>query len=71
MCLQGKFESPRRIPENKVTPSRYLDIEELDEVENWRDRTAVVTSDDHRANTSVARDIVEELVDNLPIRSTG
>ena len=36
----------------------------LDEDENWRERTEVITKHDHNLNKQLARDIVEQIVDS-------
>ncbi|XP_037068786.1 uncharacterized protein D806_0078-like [Pollicipes pollicipes] len=45
-------------------PSRYDAVRALDEDENWRDRTEVITKQDHTLNKQLARDIVEQIVDS-------
>ncbi|XP_033757053.1 mucin-2-like isoform X2 [Pecten maximus] len=63
--LKVKFETPRSV--KKVTPTRYEKIADLDEKENWIERTAIVTKTDHMLNIECARDILDNLVEKLPI----
>ena len=44
--------------------SRFDAVRALDEDENWRERTEVITRHDHNLNKQIARDIVEQLVDS-------
>ena len=46
-------------------PSTWNHIRELDEVENWAERTRVVSKEDHLLYTRCAQDIVSEVVDKI------
>ncbi|XP_043206590.1 nascent polypeptide-associated complex subunit alpha, muscle-specific form-like isoform X3 [Amphibalanus amphitrite] len=46
------------------TPSRFDAVRALDEDENWRERTEVITKHDHNLNKQLARDIIEQIVDS-------
>ena len=45
-------------------PSRFDAVRALDEDENWRERTEVITKHDHNLNKQLASDIVEQIVDS-------
>ncbi|OWF36112.1 transforming acidic coiled-coil-containing protein 3-like [Mizuhopecten yessoensis] len=63
--LKVKFETPR--PVKEVTPTRYEQIADLDEKENWIERTTIVTKTDHLLNIECAKGIVNNIVENLPL----
>ncbi|XP_064081259.1 uncharacterized protein LOC135197929 isoform X2 [Macrobrachium nipponense] len=49
-----------------ATPSKFDAIQSLDDDENWRDRTEVVTKLEHTTYKMIAREIVEEVIEKLP-----
>ncbi|XP_060067197.1 transforming acidic coiled-coil-containing protein 3-like [Ylistrum balloti] len=63
--LKVKFETPHSV--KKVTPTRYEQIADLDEKENWIERTTIVTKTDHNLNIEYAKDILNNVVENLPL----
>ncbi|GFR62603.1 transforming acidic coiled-coil-containing protein 3 [Elysia marginata] len=56
-------------PSSKETPvsSPYKFIRQLDSAERWIERTAVVTKQDHKINVENARDILLDVISNLPL----
>lgn len=44
-------------------------IRTLDEAENWQERNAVISKDDHQTHTNWAREVVEDMVDNAHHKS--
>ena len=68
--LQVKFETPLQLvgaaKEGQTPAGPSQDSEE-----EWRERTAVVTSADHQDHQGAARDIVEDLVASLPLTTTS
>ncbi|XP_022091714.1 transforming acidic coiled-coil-containing protein 3-like isoform X5 [Acanthaster planci] len=68
------FETPARGP---VTPCQVANQEawdilrQLDEEERWTERVQVVTRQDHEEYTHFAREFLEEIIDNLPIRESS
>ncbi|XP_068222816.1 uro-adherence factor A-like isoform X2 [Palaemon carinicauda] len=60
----NKTMSP--LKEKGVSPTKFEAIQSLDEEENWRDRTEVVTKLEHTAYKIMAREIVEEAIEKLP-----
>ena len=52
---------------SKVTPSRFEEVRKLDDSENWKERTTVVTKAEHCDYHEAAKEILTDLVDNLPI----
>ena len=65
--LQVTFQTPS--PLEKAVPSRPSDAANPEE-ENWRERTAVITKDDHNDYVADAKDIVSDIVEALPIATT-
>lgn len=55
-----KFQTPQTA--HKVTPTRYEQIKELDDQENWAERTTVVLKCDHEENTKNAQAILHDLI---------
>ncbi|XP_066960318.1 transforming acidic coiled-coil-containing protein 3-like isoform X2 [Macrobrachium rosenbergii] len=49
-----------------ATPSKFEAIQSLDDDENWRDRTEVVTKLEHTTYKMIAREIVDEVIEKLP-----
>ncbi|XP_071148361.1 transforming acidic coiled-coil-containing protein 3-like isoform X4 [Mytilus edulis] len=58
--LKVKFQTPQTA--HKVTPTRYEQIKELDDQENWAERTTVVLKCDHEENTKNAQAILHDLI---------
>lgn len=54
------------IPYSAELPPVWQEIRELDEEENWTERTQVVTKEDHQLYSEAAKEWLEELLANLP-----
>ena len=70
MCffiVQVQFQTPRTA--KKATPTRFEEIREMDEKENWSERNTVVLKQDHDINIKYAQDLLMELIENLPIQN--
>ncbi|XP_001634776.3 transforming acidic coiled-coil-containing protein 3 isoform X2 [Nematostella vectensis] len=46
----------------------WEEIRCLDEEENWTERTQVVTKEDHQLHLETAKEFLEEIINNLPIK---
>ncbi|XP_031554284.1 transforming acidic coiled-coil-containing protein 3-like [Actinia tenebrosa] len=44
----------------------WEEIRSLDELENWTERTQVVTKEDHQIHLEAAREFLEDIINNLP-----
>ncbi|XP_061180058.1 transforming acidic coiled-coil-containing protein 3-like [Saccostrea echinata] len=66
--LKVKFETPHNV--KKSTPTRFEEVRMLDEQENWIERTSIVTKDQHQEYLEMARDIMMEVINNLPLEES-
>ncbi|KAF0293598.1 Transforming acidic coiled-coil-containing protein 3 [Amphibalanus amphitrite] len=62
LCVPTQFVDSGAL--TRATPSRFDAVRALDEDENWRERTEVITKHDHNLNKQLARDIIEQIVDS-------
>ncbi|KAL5021153.1 hypothetical protein ScPMuIL_000308 [Solemya velum] len=63
--LKVHFNTPRSA--TPASPSKFDVIRHLDDIENWAERTSVVTKRDHAVYASYARDILSDLIERLPL----
>ena len=73
VCYQVKFETPLRLPASSKAPPTH-DTKHSDQSEgsgdvNSTQAHSVEANTDHQENLGVARDIVENLVEDLPLRN--
>ncbi|XP_062608994.1 uncharacterized protein LOC134270769 [Saccostrea cucullata] len=66
--LKVKFETPHNV--KKSTPTRFEEVRVLDEQENWIERTSIVTKDQHQEYLEMARDIMMEVINKLPLEDS-
>ncbi|CAH1783010.1 unnamed protein product [Owenia fusiformis] len=59
---------PHQPPQVPHQQSPYDHIKELDEEENWIERTSVLTKEDHTDYLQIAGDILSDLISQIPIR---
>ncbi|XP_074640771.1 uncharacterized protein LOC141898649 [Tubulanus polymorphus] len=53
------------------SPDWYNFIREIDDQEKWCERTEVVTKRDHTENVVIAQSVIQEIIDNLPLRDSA